>query len=449
MGRPKAPHVDHPYVFSVSQLETFDLCPRKWAFEKIDKLEREPNEFAELGDRVHTVLEKYLKYGKTIDTSTREGKIAFPGLKHLPLPRSKGMRVEEWFVLKFGVAVYRGLKDVEIILKDKIPKVMDHKSTRNFKWKKSQQELKTNLQAGIYAADCMVKTGIDLVEEEWIYYKTEGKPKAEPVKIQMTQELVEDVLTRANTIAVRMVDTIKKHKRALDVIPNYTACNAYGGCAFRDKCKPTPSKILKSIMAQKKEENMRDTSSAFLEDLRNRNNKKKSAKEQAEKKIKLSEVESIPVNPPERETVKRPRPPAAKEVNGEWESPIWDEVEFQWVFPGEQKEAKKKKKSADITKDIGETKKGVAMAKNKGREVEDLDDDDDDEDDEPKKKKSSKFASKDDDDEDDEDEPKKKSSKASSKDDEGESKKKSDAVVAGALKAAIKELKKALAAIEG
>ena len=39
MSRKDPPKIDHPYVFSVSQVQAFRLCPRKWAYNKIDFIE--------------------------------------------------------------------------------------------------------------------------------------------------------------------------------------------------------------------------------------------------------------------------------------------------------------------------------------------------------------------------------------------------------------------------
>lgn len=382
MGRPHAPKVDHPYVFSVSQLETFELCNRKWAFEKIDKIEGKPNAAAELGQRVHDVLEGYLDKGIPIDRNTKEGKIAFPGLKHLPLPRTPGMRVEKWFVVKFGIAAYRGLKDVEIIVASKEPIVIDHKSTRNFRWKKTKQQLLTNLQAGIYAADAMVKTGWKTVILKWVYYKTEGKPLAEPVPVRINQKQVEEILSYADDIAHQMVEVLLTKKRALDVYPNFNSCEAFGGCGYKEHCKRTPSSVLKSIMAQKRIENdVTETTNKFLADLRTRNaNKKNKDEAKAKPSVKLEEVESVKVNPPERDTATQPRPPSPKQIGGKWITPVWDEAEWQWFFPGEA-EAEKEAKAAAASQKVADKKAGkpatttTTTTKTKTKnEVEDIDD---------------------------------------------------------------------------
>ncbi len=360
MGRPHAPKVDHPYVFSVSQLETFSLCNRKWAFEKIDKLEGKENEFAALGQRVHDVLEKYLDKAIPIDRSTKEGKIAFPGIKHLPLPRTKGMRVEKWFVIKFGVAAYRGLKDVEIIVPGKEPLILDHKSTRNFRWKKTKKQLLVNLQAGIYAADAMLKSGYTTVILKWVYYATEGKPKSEPVEVRINKAQVEAILSEADEIAQQMVKTLQTKRRALDVYPNFSACEAFGGCGYKEHCVRTPTSVLRSIMAQKKEERMatESTTSKFLADLKNRNAAKKTPEEKkAAPSVKLKDAQTVKVNPPEREDTEQPRPPAPKKIGGKWVNAEWDEAAWAWTFPGEE-EAEKEEKVAAASKKVEDKKAG-------------------------------------------------------------------------------------------
>lgn len=383
MGRPNAPKVDHPYVFSVSQLETFALCNRKWAFEKIDKLEGKENEFAALGQRVHDILEKYLKHAKPIDRSTKEGKIAFPGLIHIPLPRTPGMRVEEWFVIQFGVAAYRGLKDIEIIIPRKEPVIQDHKTTRNFRWKKTKKDLLSNLQAGIYAADAMRKTGWKTVILKWVYYATEGKPKAEPVAVRITQEQVEAILTEADSIAQQMVHTLKTRRRALDVYPNFSACEAFGGCGYKEHCVRTPSSVLRSIMAQKKEEQQmaESTTSKFLADLKNRNaNKKTGEEKKAPTSVKLKDVKTVKVNPPEREETEQPRPPSPKKIGGKWVNAEWDEAAWAWVFPGEEEE-EKEQKAAAASKKVEDKKAGkVSTTSGKTKPaVQEIEDEDDSE----------------------------------------------------------------------
>lgn len=334
-------------MFSVSQVETFDLCPRKWALQKIDGLETPPNKFAVLGDKCHDVLERYLKKGIPVDPHTEVGRIVFPGLKYLPLPMTPGMRVEEWFSFEFGVAAYRGLKDVEILKpkNSRYPLVLDHKTTRNFAWMKTEERLITDTQAGLYSAHCMQLTGEDAVDLHWQYYKTEGKPHSEPVKARISRNQVGDVLTRVNHTAEKMVRTLQMYGkgRAIEVTPDFTACQAYGGCAFKEKhCKPRPQQILKAIMSQKVEEEKRSTSD-FLEKIRKRKDKKGGESERVEVEDTRATKDKgrDTVNSPDRESFEPPPPPPPKKFDGKWVQAEWDDADAEWKFPEEVEKAEK------------------------------------------------------------------------------------------------------------
>lgn len=404
--RPDAPEIDHPYVFSVSQVETFLTCPRKWGFDKIDGIPSEPNRFAELGQDVHGVLEEYLGKAIPIDPDTRAGRIAMPGIKFLPYPRAPGMRVERWFAIEFGVAAYRGLKDIEIIQGSSIPLVLDHKTTRSWDWKKTKHELLRDVQAGIYAADAMQKTGADEVALRWLYYRTEGAPLSEPVDVTIDRKQVSNILSFVNHTAKRMIRVLQTCSKAMDVEPDYSGCSAYGGCPHRkSRCKPKAVKVLKAIMAQKKAQSDRrkhkeKSTEDFLKYLEERKEKSSGGKKKTRKKADIIEVDDVEaadvINSPDREAAERPGPPPAKQVGGEWVQAEWDEAEWEWKFPEgtEEKEktqmAKKKKKeksgrrsAADILAGVHKKKKPKDTKKNKRKREEEEEEEPEEEEEEP------------------------------------------------------------------
>lgn len=53
-------------ALSASQLKTFTLCPRKWAFDKRDRVPR-PDTQNPLGTRVHEILEAWYPLHPEID----------------------------------------------------------------------------------------------------------------------------------------------------------------------------------------------------------------------------------------------------------------------------------------------------------------------------------------------------------------------------------------------
>lgn len=272
--RKPAPDIDHPYVFSVSQAETFELCPRKWAYLKIDGLEDPGNEASALGGEVHDQLEHYLEKGRPINVRRNCGRIAMAGVKHLPPPRYPGMKIEEWFYVKIGNhqgkhgvgAYYRGLKDVSIRKgwKSHRPFVSDHKTTKALTWAKSAYDLtggETGIgdtQAGVYAYDDMITLNVDEVDLQWTYMLTTGPARAEPTETIITREQVNRIITKLEVTTARMIDTKDNHPTAETVEQDFTGCAAFGGCPFRDKCNPTANNQITALFSQwrKQEDNM-------------------------------------------------------------------------------------------------------------------------------------------------------------------------------------------------
>jgi hypothetical protein len=125
---------------SATQLDTADGCLRKWAWEKIDGYPRPQNASAALGSEVHAQLEDWLQEGKPFDLTTKAGEVAMAGYHLIPAPGTPHMAVEQEFVLEaWGHRIF-GLKDLEF--QDR-PEVWDHKTTKDPKWAKTPEELKT------------------------------------------------------------------------------------------------------------------------------------------------------------------------------------------------------------------------------------------------------------------------------------------------------------------
>ncbi len=126
---------------SASQIDTYRTCARKWAWKYIGRVDGPQHPSAALGERVHGVLEGWLRDGKAIDTSTREGKIAAAGVSKLPMP-GRGL-VERKFDWRSPAGIlYTGRLDLEHE-RDDVLVVHDHKTTSSFGWAKTEEDLKT------------------------------------------------------------------------------------------------------------------------------------------------------------------------------------------------------------------------------------------------------------------------------------------------------------------
>jgi len=388
-GAPKGmPKVDHPYAFSVSTIDTADLCLRKWAFGKIDRLYPPGSDAAQLGDRVHDVLEKYLKKGVPIDTDTLEGQLAMSAVeaKLLPEPKTPHMTVEEWFVYEYGSAVYRGKKDYNIRRPGQLPIIGDHKTTGDFRWLKTRDQLLSHVQSGLYAAQEMKETGAEAVELEWNYMRTKGAKRARGQRVQISYEQAMAIMEKTEQTAQKMIAVIQAKKAdpkgfsAMSIPPNPSGCSAFGGCPFRvgskapeefHRCDLTPKEVMRAMMSQAK------AGSDWLTKLKDRRKKSgesnQTTEEQKQKDRDLVAKGKSNVNPPEREKVRKPPPPAAKKVGEDYIQAEWDDVKFEWVWPDEVKKAQEKKAAKSKPKEEkegGEKKMSILERRRRKKELE-------------------------------------------------------------------------------
>ena len=232
---------------SASQAETYALCARKWGWRYLDGIRSPPGPAQALGDRVHKVLEAWLRDGTAPDPLTKEGAIATAGLHLLPAPRT--VRVEGEFGLEMGATRWIGYKDFQSLTGTR-PLVGDHKTTGDFRWMKTPEELRTNYQAALYAADAMHRTGADACDLTWVYYRTRGAPAAKRVHLRVTRSDVAPTLERLVTLASEMSALEAGGCKAMDLPPNASACGAFGGCEHVDRCNLSPGERMQSHMSQ-------------------------------------------------------------------------------------------------------------------------------------------------------------------------------------------------------
>lgn len=241
---------------SPSQLDMFagtpESCMRKWGFKYIDKIPVPPKPSAALGTAVHLAAEHYLKTG-FIDLTTREGEILMPGLMLMPPPMLPGMQLEDHFGISIGAANVQGKRDIWI---PHWTFVADHKTTSNKKWSKTSDVLKRDTQAVSYAIAAMAATGDSKASLRWIYYLTGKQRDAWPVDVTIykneTHEIAADIEHRA-----KLIKQARTLPQANELPPNRNACDAYGGCPYKQHCNDTTvSALLGAHMTQQSFEEM-------------------------------------------------------------------------------------------------------------------------------------------------------------------------------------------------
>lgn len=247
---PEAGAVYHCY--SATQIDTFLECRRKWAWDKIARIPRGQNKGAQVGDRCHLQLEKYLD-GQELDFTevvhgVKIGDVCASVVHLLPTPceaatgpetkeeqRARharhGLAIEtsfRWQSPKTGF-VYVGRKDVEVEdsgtipgiaeanglepgAKTGVPGVLDHKHTSSIaSYAKSDEDLEWDAQSGLYAYDAIVRTGSPLVDLAWNYGQTKGARYAERRHLRVHRDHAVKVFRAIESVA-RDMTTI--HERA-------------------------------------------------------------------------------------------------------------------------------------------------------------------------------------------------------------------------------------------
>lgn len=281
--------------YSASQYDTFTDCQRKWGFRYRDGIKAPAHPSAVKGTKCHDAAEAYLKHGTPYDPDTDEGKIMLPGLKYLPQPGQAS--VEEELLLHLpGVGEVTGF--IDALYKEEAQVVVhDHKTTSNFKWAKTQNDLPENAQAVIYSAYAMEKFEVDEVLCRWVYHISNPKrPSAMKVETKLHVDQIQKPWNRIVDTFKQMREYHDQGAKAHDLPHNVEACERYGGCPYRSECNLSMTDRLKGHRKMAK--------LAMLERMKKKNEAK--APDQA---APAPEPEEKKVKPEEKEVKHKPTEP--------------------------------------------------------------------------------------------------------------------------------------------
>lgn len=271
---------DPPVVLSASQIQTWIDCRRKWAWDRIAKIPREQHPSAALGTRTHKQLEHYLLEGRPLQFTNEAGEpdetgdIAAPALSYLPAPMTPGLEVERKFRFRSPRTglVYNGLIDWRLppdaegvpglwYNRDRnIPTVGDHKTTSGLRWAKTMEDLRTDVQAIVYAADTLVTwPDSPQVRLQWTYMQTKGSTRALPVVTELDKPWVEQAFSAVEDVGLEIATTLYRAKNYVDsearaafvreLTPNPHACRAFGGCPYQHVCNLSPREVMRASMS--------------------------------------------------------------------------------------------------------------------------------------------------------------------------------------------------------
>jgi hypothetical protein len=264
------------YRSSASQVSTFELCARKWAFGTIEGLRPPPNRFAAFGTAVHSHVQEWFERRLVPPVATPEGRAAAAIIRHLPPPQTPGIACEEEINPTIGGVPFKGFVDFRIdaptpfvadhkttsdLAWAPTPFVADHKTTSDLAWALDADDLAGDVQASLYAFDTMRRLDVQAVDLQWTY----AERASAKTKVVARRVTLADIGPRIN----RTAETVKTMQQIFDAAPaalevpyDAAGCEAFGGCPFRERCNLSPTERIQSVMSQENQH------SAFLAKLR-------------------------------------------------------------------------------------------------------------------------------------------------------------------------------------
>ena len=253
---------------SPSQLSTAfheeDGCLRKWGFSYISGLKTPATPAMQFGTEVHAYLEPYLRAEDLTQVEVKGDvkEVARQAFKYLPLPGPTN-QIETKMEIPIEGGVLLGYIDVMTPRAGDSAAVYDHKTTKDLRYAKTEDELRKDFQAIIYSYEATRRYPLAKTiraQWNWIGARTPGKGVDRPRKPRGVRPVVVEFETgwlagkMDNEIIPQSERLIQLRQQAPDpneLKANNSACYAYGGCPFRDKeCKRAGGSSLDALFNQ-------------------------------------------------------------------------------------------------------------------------------------------------------------------------------------------------------
>lgn len=316
--------VDRPRV-SPSQISRYEDCARKWGYTYIEGI-REPSSKAQVeGKRLHGKAEALLRDGVHPGTDS-DGKLIAAAMRpgYLPIPRP-GLLVEYEFELPVAREEFSFYGFIDCLVppdESGVAVVVDHKFVKDLKWAKSDTQLRDDVQSTIYQWAAI--HSFDVIhgaESRWIYYQ-KGSTKIQKAACHRTRGEIGRALLPIIDTARELVQLRRKGDMA-SLPGNPDACEAYGGCHYRNICPAYGGRKMFTFAAKTNSGQIPPTGDLDmsmmeqLKALKQRNGKGVPAKPET----KTAEVESPKVAAKKPGFLKGVNPPKEPEVEAASEAP--------------------------------------------------------------------------------------------------------------------------------
>lgn len=223
---------------SFSSLSLFEACPRKWYFQYVRKLDPGLKKGTAFGSAFHTDLEKYLKTGD-MPSERRHRQLLERAIGWDYLPEPGTVDLEFRFEVPFAHTTLIGSVDMIDTHTPNVLSISDHKTGRDPRWRKTEEQLAHDGQLGLYLKALTVLKGepskVYLGRHLW--YRSEGPIEVHQVgPVEFKAEKLEDIWNQKHLTAkyIQVIDSCED----VSMVPgNKQACSSYGGCPYQDACR--------------------------------------------------------------------------------------------------------------------------------------------------------------------------------------------------------------------
>lgn len=221
---------------SASSITLFSDCETRWYHRYLRGFKTKQTDAMARGSKVHEHLEKYLETGTKPDTETVTGKIAASGLEHLPeVNETTNVEISlaDFEVPNLPIA-FKGYIDL-LDTKDEIH-ILDHKTTSAWKWTKSEEELRSNMQLIIYARHVLEHhPEAQEVRLTHVYYLTRPPHTSKRVSVVVPRQHVYDEFDKILVTVNKMLDVAENSIDHAE--KNKSFCYSYGKqCPHYNDC---------------------------------------------------------------------------------------------------------------------------------------------------------------------------------------------------------------------
>ena len=236
---------------SPSQVESYELCPRRWYNRSILGLDPEPmSAAAQRGVDVAEGSEIFYRTGQIPD-AVASGPFAHRALLEAILPhlgaRTEATSVEEWVETSLpGLPTLRGRYDfldiepqTRVLGARPMPMLGDIKCRSSARYAKTPEELLNDTQMVAYARPILEALKTPELAVRHVYGITSGKPKAFPVTAVATLENTQARHDKTVATIREMAAWAVRHPTTADELaPNTEACSKFppAGCPHRARC---------------------------------------------------------------------------------------------------------------------------------------------------------------------------------------------------------------------